>query len=91
MSVAVHPVPPGFRAKIGPAELADLHRRADQNTDAFWLDQARRLEWASFPTQAGDWSFDEADFGIRWFADGALNLSVNCLDRYLAEAATARR
>ena len=36
------------------------------------------------PTQAGDWSFDEADFGIRWFADGEFNLSVNCLDRHLA-------
>ena len=32
----------------------------------------------------GDWSFDEADFRIRWFADGALNVSANCLDRHLA-------
>ncbi|MFX7571087.1 acetyl-coenzyme A synthetase, partial [Acinetobacter baumannii] len=29
-------------------------------------------------------SFDEADFGIRWYADGTLNLSANCLDRHLA-------
>ena len=39
----------------------------------------------NFPTQAGDWSFDEADFHIRWYADGELNLSVNCLDRHLAK------
>ena len=46
----------------------------------------RRGGWTGrgFPTQAGDWSFDEADFGIRWYADGELNLSVNCLDRHLA-------
>nr|MBA2466442.1 acetate--CoA ligase [Sphingomonas sp.] len=31
------------------------------------------------------WSFDEATFGIRWYADGELNLSVNCLDRHLGE------
>ena len=86
MSEAVHPVPSGFRAKIGPQELAELHRRENEETDAFWLDQARRLDWARFPTEAGDWSFDEADFGIRWFADGELNLSVNCLDRHLADS-----
>ncbi len=85
MSAAVHPVPEGFRASIGPDELAELHRRADQEPDAFWLDQAKRLDWARFPTKAGDWSFDEANFGIRWYADGELNLSVNCLDRHLAE------
>ncbi|HSJ40771.1 MAG TPA: acetyl-coenzyme A synthetase N-terminal domain-containing protein, partial [Xanthobacteraceae bacterium] len=85
MSEAVHPVPAGFRARIGPAELAELNRAADSDPDEFWLDQARRLTWNHFPTKAGDWSFDEADFGIRWYSDGRLNLSVNCLDRHLAE------
>ncbi|MDQ3245655.1 MAG: acetate--CoA ligase [Pseudomonadota bacterium] len=61
-----------------------MHRQADSDPDAFWLEQARRLDWERFPTQAGDWSFAEADFGIRWYADGTLNLSVNCLDRHLA-------
>ncbi|MEO6581567.1 MAG: acetate--CoA ligase [Sphingomicrobium sp.] len=84
MSQAVHPVPEDFRANIGAQELAELNRRADEDGDAFWLDQARRLDWVRFPEQAGDWSFDEADFGIKWFADGQLNLSVNCLDRHLA-------
>ena len=85
MSEAVHPVPAGFRARIGPAELAELNRAADSDPDEFWLDQARRLTWNHVPTKAGDWSFDEADFGIRWYSDGRLNLSVNCLDRHLAE------
>ncbi|HUE80055.1 MAG TPA: acetate--CoA ligase [Sphingomicrobium sp.] len=84
MSDFFHPIPGGFRATIGPEQLAELHRKADIEPDAFWLDQARRLDWARFPAQAGDWSFDEADFGIRWYGDGELNLSVNCLDRHLA-------
>ena len=84
MEVKVHPVPEHFEAAIGPAELAALHQAADKDPDTFWLEQARRLDWDSFPAQAGDWSFDEADFGIRWYADGKLNLSVNCLDRHLA-------
>ena len=45
MSAAVHPVPPDFDAAIGPVELADLHRRHAADPDAFWLDQARRLDW----------------------------------------------
>jgi len=85
MTDAVHPVPEGFGASIGPSELAKLQDLADSDPDRFWLDQARRLTWSKFPAQAGDWSFDEDKFGIRWYADGELNLSVNCLDRHLAE------
>ena len=83
MTEAIHPVPADFDADIGPAELAALHAAADHDPKAFWFDQARRLDWESFPTQAGDWSFDKADFRIRCYADGRLNLSVNCLDRHL--------
>ena len=82
---AVYPVPEGFDARIGPDKLAALHAGASSDPDAFWLEQARRLTWSRFPTQAGDWSFAEPNFGIRWYADGELNLSVNCLDRHLAE------
>jgi acetyl-CoA synthetase len=82
---AIYPVPPDFDGRIGPRELAELHDLAASDPDRFWLDQARRLTWNKFPTKAGDWSFDEDDFHIRWYADGELNLSVNCLDRHLAE------
>jgi acetyl-CoA synthetase len=85
VSSSVHPVPDDFHARIGPAELAELNDLADADTDRFWLDQARRLTWNKPPTKGGEWSFDEEDFGIRWYADGELNLSVNCLDRHLAE------
>jgi acetyl-CoA synthetase len=85
MAEAVHPVPEGFSARIGPTELAELNDLANADPDRFWLDQARRLTWNKFPTKAGEWSFNEDDFGIKWFANGELNLSVNCLDRHLAE------
>jgi len=65
--------------------LAARHAAVAADPTAYWLDEARRLEWSRFPTRADESSFDRADFGIRWFADGELNLSVNCLDRYLAE------
>jgi acetyl-CoA synthetase len=85
MSESIHPVPSDYEAKIDPEELKRLHESAASDPDSFWLDQARRLDWTAFPTAAGDSSFNEADFRIRWYADGQLNLSVNCLDRHLAE------
>ena len=87
MPDTVHPVPEGFHSKIGPDELEALRERAASDPDGFWLDQAKRLDWTRAPTTAGDWSFDADDFHIAWYADGELNLSVNCLDRHLAKSA----
>ena len=85
MSQAVVPVPAGFDAHIGAGELAALHDAFAADPVKFWLEQARRIEWSRPPTMAGDWSYAQSDFHIRWYADGVLNLSVNCLDRHLAE------
>jgi acetyl-CoA synthetase len=81
---AVHPVPDTYLAKYGPEEMEQLYRQVDSDPDTFWLEVADRLDWHRKPTRAGDWSFDEDDFHIEWYADGQLNLSVNCLDRQLA-------
>ena len=83
MSETVHPVPESFNGRFGPAEVEALYTLADSDPQRFWLEQAKRLDWQQFPQQTGDWSFDEDDFHVRWYADGKLNLSVNCLDRHL--------
>jgi len=75
------PAPPTPR---DAAALKQAHARVAADPESYWLDQARRLDWSRFPTVANASSFDEADFGIAWFADGELNVSVNCLDRHLA-------
>ena len=67
------------------AALAAAHAAVEADPAAYWLREAGRLAWSKSPTLADESSFAEADFGIRWFADGELNLSVNCLDRHLAE------
>ena len=79
----IHAVPVGFTARIGAAELQAMRDEVVVDADAFWLSQAKRLDWVKPPRQAGDWSFDQADFHINWFADGTLNLAANCLDRHL--------
>ena len=44
-----------------------------------------RLDWIKPFTIAKDTSFDAKDLHIRWFTDGVLNVSANCIDRHLAE------
>ena len=66
------------------AALAQAHAKVAADPDGYWLGEAKRLGWSRFPTRADESAFAEADFAIRWFADGELNLSVNCLDRHLA-------
>ena len=87
----LYPVPPAWarRARVDEAKYAKLYGRSLADPGSFWLEQARRLDWMKRPEIAGDWSFDKADFHIRWFADGRLNVAANCLDRHLASRGDA--
>ena len=57
------------------------YRRSIEDPDAFWLEQAERLDWIAAPTQGGAWSYDPVE--IAWFADGSLNLCHNAVDRHV--------
>ena len=61
--------------------------KAALNPEAFWRGVGEGLDWMRPFTQVKDVSFDPKDFRIRWFADGELNASVNCIDRHLPERA----
>ena len=83
----LYPVPPEWaaHARVDGAGYDQMYGRSLADPGSFWLDQAKRLDWIKRPEIAGDWSFDKSDFHIRWFADGKLNVSANCLDRHLAK------
>ncbi|HEV2607135.1 MAG TPA: acetate--CoA ligase [Xanthomonadaceae bacterium] len=72
------------RAAIKPADYQRDYARSIADPDTFWADVAKRLDWYRAPKQIRDVSFDAKDLHIRWFVDGELNASVNCLDRHLA-------
>ena len=82
-----HPVPPEWaaRAYVDAAGYAAKYRAALDSPEAFWRAESARIDWIKPWTQLSKCSFNEADFGIEWFADGTLNVSANCLDRHLAE------
>ena len=72
------------RAAIKAEDYRRDYARSIADPDAFWADVSKRLDWYRAPTQIRDVSFDANDLHIRWFSDGELNASVNCLDRHLA-------
>ena len=81
----VFPVPEAWaeKAHMNAAGYDAAVRRVDADPDGYWGDIGRRLDWITPFTQVKDVSFDKADFRVRWYADGVLNVSVNCLDRHL--------
>ncbi|MDG3011773.1 propionyl-CoA synthetase [Rhodococcus sp. D2-41] len=60
---------------------AEAFRQSIDEPEKFWLDAARAVDWAQFPTRALD---DSAAPMYRWYPDGSLNTCVNALDRHVA-------
>jgi acetyl-CoA synthetase len=89
MNDEIFPVPDAWakRALIDAEGYEAAVRRAETDPDGFWGDIGRRLDWIKPFTQVKDVSFDKADFRIRWYADGVLNVSANCIDRHLPHRA----
>ncbi|RNL83607.1 acetate--CoA ligase [Halostreptopolyspora alba] len=78
--VASFAPPETFRARARVRD-ASVFEKADRDRLAFWAEQARDLDWDTpFSTVLND---AEAPF-YRWFEDGTLNASYNCLDRHVA-------
>ena len=82
----LHTASPEFiaRARFKPDDYTRLYAESVADPETFWGDVAKRLDWFVPPTRIKDVSFALDDFRIRWYADGELNVSVNCLDRHLA-------
>ncbi|MER5970282.1 acetate--CoA ligase [Streptomyces sp. NPDC002055] len=64
----------------GANVTAEAYEEAGADRLAFWAEQARRLTWATEPTETLDWS--NPPFA-KWFADGKLNVAYNCVDRHV--------
>ncbi len=71
-------------ALISPEKYSLMAAQAVAEPEAFWAQEAKRIDWIKFPTKIKNTSF-HGDVSIKWFEDGTLNASANCLDRHLAE------
>ena len=81
----IHPVPPEFaaRARITADDYEKQYAESVKDPEGFWSRVGQRLDWIKPYTKVKDVSYDAKDLHIRWYHDGELNVSANCLDRHL--------
>ena len=86
MSNKVYPVSPEWasRAWIDDKAYRSLYERSIKDPVEFWGEMGRRIDWIKPYTQVKNTSFGPSpDVSIKWFEDGTLNVSANCIDRHL--------
>ena len=72
-------------AHLNEKTYLDMYTRSLQDGEAFWLEQAQLLDWFKAPSVGleYEWNSEKRIVQHTWFKDGKLNVSYNCLDRYL--------
>ncbi len=86
MTSKVYPVTSEWanRAYIDKARYEEMYRRSVDDPNAFWAEQAERIDWIKPPTKIKNTSFSADNVSIKWFEDGELNITSSCIDRHLA-------
>ena len=89
MSDTLIPVPDEWRKRafIDRAKYEEMYARSIKDPDGFWGEVAKRLDWIKPFTKVKNCSYDPANLHIKWFEDGTLNVTVNCIDRHLPKRA----
>src|SRR5436190_1492024 len=81
----VYPVPARWKkqAFIDEVTYVKMYAESIKAPDKFWARHAKRLDWFKPPNRIKNTSFTYPDVSIKWFEDGVLNVSYNCIDRHL--------
>jgi len=89
MSEKVYEIPAEWqkRAFVDDAKYREIYAYSVKNPDAFWGEQARRVDWIRPFTKVKNTSYDPHNVSIKWFEDGELNVAYNCIDRHLEKRA----
>ncbi|MGV7962260.1 acetate--CoA ligase [Photorhabdus tasmaniensis] len=82
-----HPIPAVIaeHALMNKQQYQQDYQLSLQDPERFWGEKGNIVDWIKPYTKVKNTSFDPGHVNIRWFEDGTLNLSANCLDRHLKE------
>ena len=85
----IYAVPAGWKAKayVDAAKYEEMYARSIKDPNAFWGEQASRIDWIKKPTKVKNTTYDPHNVSIKWFEDGTLNACYNCVDRHLPKRA----
>ena len=89
MSAKLYPVPTTLTkgTHFSDADYAQMYKASVDDPDAFWASQIEELDWFKTPTIIKNTNFSPDNCDIKWFEDGQLNASYNCIDRHLKDNA----
>jgi acetyl-CoA synthetase len=87
MSDQLLPVPKEWaaRAFVDNAKYQDMYKASVANPEGFWREQGKRIDWIKPYSKVKNVSYDAKNLFVKWYEDGSLNVSVNCIDRHLAK------
>ena len=82
----IYPVPAEIAANtlVDKQKYQEMYEASMADPDAFWGEQGKRLDWIKPYSKVKNTTFEYPDVSIKWFEDGTLNVSANCIDRHLA-------
>ncbi|WP_186399891.1 acetate--CoA ligase [Stappia sp. P2PMeth1] len=89
MSENLYPVPSAIAASalVDEAKYNEMYAASVDDPEAFWGEHGKRIDWIKPYTKVKNTSYDPHNVSIKWFEDGTLNVSANCVDRHLATRA----
>jgi len=65
------------------AKYLEMYKKSVEDSEGFWGEHGKRLDWIKPYTQVKDVNYNAPGVSIKWYADGTLNASANCIDRHL--------
>ena len=86
MSDTIYPPATAFAASAhaDKATYEAMYAASIADPEAFWGAQGKRLDWITPYSKVKDTTFEHSGVSIKWYEDGVLNVSANCIDRHLA-------
>lgn len=86
---SLFPVPAAAKARclIDNETYQRMYQQSIQDPESFWAEHGKRIDWFTPYSKVKNTSFNPGNIDIKWFEDGVLNASYNCLDRHLPEKA----
>ncbi len=88
--ITTYPASDDFVAKahINAESYGTMYAQSVADPDDFWREHGQRLDWIKSYTKVKDTTFKRGEVSIKWYEDGTLNVSANCIDRHMVSRAT---
>ena len=71
------------KAIVNKSQYEKKYKNSIKDNDGFWKKEGKRINWIKPYTKIKDVKYSKSDVKIKWFYDGTLNASANCIDRHL--------